>query len=69
MENLNQPNGNQEALNELNALRQEVYMMGANDYEIPAIDELIQKLEKGECTPEEALSQAESIKSKKADYH
>jgi hypothetical protein len=69
MENLNPINNIESAKNEIEAIRQEIYMMGANDYEIPAIDKLIERLERNECSPEEALKKALTIKGGKADYH
>lgn len=50
-------------------IRQEVYMMGANDYEIPALDRLLEELRKGKITPEEAIKQARAIQARKQDYH
>lgn len=69
MENLESQNGNQNVVNEIMAIRQEIGMMGANDYEIPAVDQIIEKFEKGEYTPEEALQEVNAIKNRKADYH
>lgn len=51
------------------AIRQEAYMMGANDYEIPALDGIIEKLEKRELSSEDALKEAQTIIGRKADYH
>lgn len=50
-------------------IRQEVYMMGANDYEIPELDRLLEKLRKGEIKPKDALAQARAIQARKQDYH
>ena len=62
-------NADRNVLNELNAVRQEVYLMGANDSEIPEIDEIIERFNKGEIGREEALAQVSSIKNRKQDYH
>ncbi|MBI5465834.1 MAG: hypothetical protein HY974_00925 [Candidatus Kerfeldbacteria bacterium] len=51
------------------AIRQEVYMMGANDYEIPALDDIIKSLRNGTLSAEEAVQQAMDIKARKQDYH
>ncbi len=58
-----------EVLNELGALRQDVYRMGANDSEIPEIDRIIEQFRNGECTAEEALAKVYKIKNSKQDYH
>ncbi|MES3032136.1 MAG: hypothetical protein V4699_02760 [Patescibacteria group bacterium] len=48
-------------------LRQEIAAMGGNDYEIPALDDLIKCLKAGTCTPDDALKQAKEIRSRKQD--
>jgi hypothetical protein len=50
-------------------IRQQVGIMGANDYEIPALDSILNALNEGECTPEEAVKQAHIIRDRKSDYH
>ncbi|MCX6702011.1 MAG: hypothetical protein NTX96_02330 [Candidatus Zambryskibacteria bacterium] len=50
-------------------IRQQVAVMGGNDFEIPALDDLLKALTEGECTPEEAVHQAHLIIDRKADYH
>ena len=54
---------------EILAIQGEVSLMGANDYEIPALNNIIERLEKGECSPAEALKEAYQIRSSKQDYH
>lgn len=51
------------------AMKQEAAMMGANDFEIPALDSLLEALNQGQITPEEAIAQAHKIVSRKTDYH
>jgi hypothetical protein len=50
-------------------IRQQVAVMGANDYEIPAIDRIIEALKLREITPKEAISEANIILGRKNDYH
>lgn len=50
-------------------IQQEVAVMGSNDYEIPALNKLIERLKKGEISPEKALADAKEIRSSKQDYH
>jgi len=57
------------AIAQIKAIKGEVAVMGFNDYEIPALDDLISCLEKRTCTPEEALRAAEHVRDSKQDYH
>lgn len=50
-------------------IKQQVAVMGANDFEIPALDNLLMALNQGEITPEEAIAQAHKIVDRKTDYH
>ena len=50
-------------------IRQQIAIMGGNDYEIPTLDNLILRLQKGECSPADALKEAQSMLNKKQDYH
>jgi len=43
--------------------------MEANDFEIPHLKNLIERLKKGECSPEDALKETASVKNSKQDYH
>jgi hypothetical protein len=49
-------------------IRQEIDLMGANDFEIPTINDLIDSLYAG-GSPDEAVEQASQILSRKATYH
>jgi len=59
----------EEAISEIMRIRQEVYMMGGNDFEIPYIDDLLERLKNGECTPEFAIEEASNIRGSKSNYH
>jgi len=50
-------------------IRDEVAIMGFNDYEIPAIDKIVEDLEADRMTPAEAVEAAWRIKASKQDYH
>jgi hypothetical protein len=73
MENLNPQNNTNEAVNnaimQIESVRQEVNMMGANDYEIPTINDILKRLKKGEITAEKALEEVYKIEGGKCDYH
>jgi len=43
--------------------------MGGNDYEIPALEKLIESIRNEELSPKEALNQAEKIRDSKQNYH
>lgn len=68
-DNQEEPITKEEALNQIMAIRQEVYMMGANDFEFSAIDEIVKNLESEEISPQEAVSRVYKIKEGKSDYH
>ncbi|HBD24589.1 MAG: hypothetical protein A2566_00025 [Candidatus Zambryskibacteria bacterium RIFOXYD1_FULL_40_13] len=53
----------------LGEIRQQVAVMGANDSEIPKLNEIIELLEMGNINPEEAIRLAIEIRDGKADYH
>jgi len=53
----------------IRGILQDVAVMGANDYEIPAINAVLEKLQSDEYSPEEALEKAQKIIEGKADYH
>lgn len=50
-------------------MRQEIDMMGGNDYELPEIGRILGCLERGEYTPTEAVEMVYKIKKRKGDYH
>jgi len=59
----------EEALNTVRAALQEVTGMGANDYEIPALNKLISDLEEGVGDPAVIAQKARDIQFSKQDYH
>lgn len=58
----------QEALDHINLMMQECSIMGANDYEIPALQKLVEQLKSDKITPEEAAVQATKIRYSKQEY-
>ncbi len=50
-------------------IRDQVAMRGGNDHEIPTLNQLVEKLQKGDILPEIALKQAYALLSRKQDYH
>jgi hypothetical protein len=50
-------------------IRQRVAVMGANDSEFWSLDQVLEKLDKGELIPETAVEEANSILNGKQDYH
>ncbi len=62
-------NSSEEAIATIKMLMQEANVMGFNDSEIPSLQELIDKLEKKQCTPQWATEQARTILASKQDYH
>lgn len=69
MQNIEHSLGDRNLEMEPMAMRQEVYQMGANDFEIPAIDAIIQEFKDSLCTAEEALKRVAEIRNRKQDYH
>ncbi len=59
----------EEALSIINGLAQECHVMGANDYEIPALSKLEDQVKAGEISPEESVLAAKKIRYSKQDYH
>ena len=51
------------------AIRDEIALVGGNDFEIPTLNTLVELLEKGKCSPEHAIKEARNILSSKQDYH
>jgi hypothetical protein len=64
-------NGNllEKTVKEIKAIEGEVAVMGVNDYEIPALEALINSVKNKEISPEEAVRQAIKIRDTKQDYH
>ncbi|MFH1111760.1 MAG: hypothetical protein V1712_01680 [Patescibacteria group bacterium] len=54
---------------EIMAIQQEIYMMGANDSEFSVIKGILERLRNKEISAEEAIAQANQIKNNKQDYH
>ena len=59
----------EEALAVIAEIRQRVAAMGANDSEFYLLDQVVDKLNKGEIEPDEAIKAAHSILNGKQDYH
>lgn len=53
----------------IGALRQEIYMLGANDSEFSSIDSILSELESGSKSPQDAIDQVTAIKDQKQSYH
>jgi hypothetical protein len=58
-----------EAEAEIRLKMQEAHVLGANDYELSALNELVEKLQKGECSSLQAMDEAQKIMDRKTDYH
>jgi hypothetical protein len=54
---------------EIAMIRQDIYMMGANDTEMSDLDAIVASLRDGTYSPEEALRKARKIGDRKMDYH
>ena len=59
----------QSAVDHILFIRQQMHAMGANDSEMPRLDEIVAKLKRKEITPEAARAAAEMIQSSKQIYH
>lgn len=53
----------------IEGLRQQIYMMGANDVENSQIDLIISRYKKGDISAEESIQQVTEILNNKQDYH
>ena len=58
-----------QAEGEIGVILGRIWTMGANDYEPSAIQNILDRLEKGEIEPNEAVEQARAIEASKQDYH
>ena len=67
MEGINDSVG--KTIDEIKAIEGEVAVMGGNDYEIPALEDLINNLKSGKLSSEEAVKQATKIRDTKQNYH
>lgn len=54
---------------EIDTLKAQIYAMGANDYEMPTIANILVSLREGKITPREAVDRVRKIKDSKQDYH
>ena len=54
---------------EINAIRQEIYMRGANDVEFNEIADILKALKNGTRSPGQAVADAQKICDSKMDYH
>lgn len=57
------------AESEIAAIRQDIYMMGANDTEMSDLAAILESLRNGTYSPEEAIQKARGISDRKMDYH
>ena len=70
MEGKNKENtGKIDERNEILGIYCEIAAMGNNDYELVAIEGILVNLEKGKCSPEDALRQVHEIRDRKSSYH
>ncbi|MES2471128.1 MAG: hypothetical protein V4526_02775 [Patescibacteria group bacterium] len=58
----------EEVLAILNALRNDVYLLGANDKEIPDIDMVIANYRKDKISAEDAIRAVQEVQSRKMEY-
>ncbi len=56
-------------VSEIMSIMQELSAMGANDYEIPALEQLVNRLQRKEILPQDAIKKARMIHDQKQDYH
>jgi hypothetical protein len=59
----------QTAKEKIAEIQQEVYLMGANDFEPSAFNGILERLESGDTDPDSAIKEAKSILDNKMDYH
>jgi hypothetical protein len=59
----------EEAVKNIQYVRQQVYTMGGNDSEIPILNQLIKLVEEGNINPDDAVIEATNILERKQDYH
>ena len=57
------------AESEILLLQQQIAVMGANDYELPTINNILAALRAGNMEPNDAVRQVRQIKASKQDYH
>jgi len=66
---MEQPLSINQAISEVNNIKQQVMAMGANDSENSQFDEIISSLSNKKISPTEAVKQANTILNSKQDYH
>ena len=54
---------------EIGAIKDNIYILGGNDYEIPVLMQLMEDVKTEKIEPEEALTKAHFILNSKQDYH
>jgi hypothetical protein len=59
----------EQALAYIDAAKQEIALLGANDAEFSLIDSIEDALSAGTISSKEALRQVQEIKNRKMDYH
>ena len=57
------------AADRIGAMVQEMYALGANDAEIPESQRILARMEAGEISPDDAVSQVARFLEQKQDYH
>ncbi|OGI71364.1 hypothetical protein A3B84_00695 [Candidatus Nomurabacteria bacterium RIFCSPHIGHO2_02_FULL_35_13] len=62
-------NGKEKARMEVMVVRDYVLRMGANDYEPPAFKQILEDLEAGIISPQQAIENAHKIKESKMDNY
>ena len=58
-----------DALSSIGGIKTAIASMGGNDSEFNVLDDIVNNLQEGSLTPEEALEQANKVLLSKQDYH
>lgn len=66
MENIKSPT---EYITAIEGIRQQIYMLGANDVEFSQLNVILDSFKKGEISGDEAIIKAQTILNSKQDYH
>lgn len=53
----------------IEGLRQQIYMMGANDVEFGQIDSILNSFKNGDISGDEAAAKAQTVLDGKQNYH
>ncbi len=64
-----EPLTKEQARDEIMFIRQQVYLMAANDSELPEINRILEELEANKIDPNDAVEKVYQIKNSKQDYH